>query len=91
MIGEIQTSGDKIQVNIQLIDANTEALGWGSIFTKNKDEFLDLQNEIATKLASELKGGLDVCRGSATRPKGNGEPRGSSRIPSRPPRMEQAQ
>jgi TolB-like protein len=56
--GEIQTSGDKIQVNIQLIDANTEALGWGSTFTKTKDEFLDLQNEIATQLASELKGGL---------------------------------
>jgi len=59
--GEIQTSGDKIQVNIQLIDANTEALGWGSTFTKTKDEFLDLQNEIATKLASELKGGLDAA------------------------------
>jgi len=58
--GEIQTSGDKIQVNIQLIDANTEALGWGSTFTKTKDEFLDLQNEIATQLASELKGGLDA-------------------------------
>jgi len=58
--GEIQTSGDKIQVNIQLIDANTEALGWGSTFTKTKDEFLDLQNEIATQLASELKGGLNA-------------------------------
>ncbi len=61
VIGEIQTSGDKIQVNIQLINANTEALGWGSTFTKTKDEFLDLQNEIATKLASELKGGLDAA------------------------------
>jgi TolB-like protein/Tfp pilus assembly protein PilF len=58
--GEIQTSSDKIQVNIQLINANTEALGWGSTFTKTKDEFLDLQNEIATKLAGELKGGLDA-------------------------------
>ena len=57
--GEIQTGGGNIQVNIQLINANTEALGWGSTFTKGKDEFLDLQNEIATKLASELKGGLD--------------------------------
>ena len=58
--GEIQTSGNKVQVNIQLIDANTEDLGWGSTFTKSKDEFLDLQNEIATKLASELKGELDA-------------------------------
>jgi len=59
--GEIQTSGDKVQVNIRMIDANTEALGWGSTFTKTKDEFLDLQNEIATRLASELKGGLDAA------------------------------
>ena len=59
--GEIQTSNDKIQVNIQLINANTEALGWGNTFTKTKNEFLDLQNEIATKLASELKGGLDAA------------------------------
>lgn len=58
--GEIQTSSDKVQVNIQLVNANTEALGWGSTFTKTKDEFLDLQNEIATHLASELKGGLDA-------------------------------
>ena len=57
--GEIQTSGDKVQVNIRVIDANTEALGWGSTFTKTKEQFLDLQNEIATKLARELKGGLD--------------------------------
>ena len=58
--GEIQTSGDKVQVNIRVIDANTEALGWGNTFTKTKNEFLDLQNEIATNLASELKGGLDA-------------------------------
>ena len=49
-----------MQVNIRVIDANTEALGWGSTFTKTKDEFLDLQSEIATKLAGELKGGLDA-------------------------------
>ena len=58
--GEIQTSGDKVQVNIRVINANTEALGWGSTFSKNKSDYLDLQNEIATKLASELKGGLDA-------------------------------
>jgi len=58
--GEIQTSGDKVQVNIRVINANTEALGWGSTFSKNKADYLDLQNEIATKLASELKGGLDA-------------------------------
>ena len=56
--GEIQTSSDKVQVNIRVIDANTAALGWGNTYSKAMDDFLDLQNEIATKLASELKGGL---------------------------------
>ena len=60
VIGEIQLSSDNVQVNIQMVNANTEALGWGSTFIKTKDEFLDLQNEIATQLASELKGGLDA-------------------------------
>ena len=59
--GEIQTSNDRVQVNIQLVNANTEALGWSGTFTKTKNEFLDMQNEIATKLASELKGGLDAA------------------------------
>ena len=58
--GEIQTGGGDIQVNIQLINANTEALGWGSTFMKSKDEFLSLQNEIATSLASKIKGGLQT-------------------------------
>ena len=58
--GEIQISGDKIQVNIRVIDANTAALGWGNTFTKTNNEFLDLQNEIATQLASKIKGGLDA-------------------------------
>ena len=57
--GEIQTSDEKIQVNIRVIDANTEALVWGSTFSKTKNEFLDLQNVIATQLATKLKGSLN--------------------------------
>ncbi|MBV33650.1 MAG: hypothetical protein CMK36_09495 [Porticoccaceae bacterium] len=57
--GEIQTSTEKVQVNIQLIDANTENLGWGSVFIESKNDFLDLQTVIATHLVSELKGSLD--------------------------------
>ena len=42
-----------------VIDANTEALVWGSTFSKTKNEFLDLQNVIATQLATKLKGSLN--------------------------------
>ena len=86
--GEIQTSGDKIQVNIQLIDANTEALGWGSTFTKTKDEFFDLQNEIATKARQRTQGRPRRRRGPATRPKSHRKRRGPGRVPGRSPRME---
>ena len=72
--GEIQTSSNKVQVNIQLIDANTEDLGWGSTFTKPKDDFLDLQNEIATKLASELKGELDAAEAQQLAQKATNNP-----------------
>ena len=89
--GEIQTGGDKVQVNIRVIDANTEALGWGSTFTKTKEQFLDLQNEIAIKLASELKGGLDDAESQQLAQKATEKCRGPSRIPSRSPRMEQTQ
>jgi TolB-like protein len=72
--GEIQTSSDKVQVNVQLIDANTEDLGWGSTFTKPKNDFLDLQNEIATRLASELKGELDAAEAQQLAKKATNNP-----------------
>ncbi|MDA7653229.1 TIR domain-containing protein [bacterium] len=76
--GEIQTSSNRVQVNIQLIDANTEDLGWGSTFTKSKEEFLDLQNEIATKLAGELKGGLDAAEAQQLAQKATNNPEAHS-------------
>ncbi|MGB0550870.1 MAG: TIR domain-containing protein, partial [Limisphaerales bacterium] len=72
--GEIQTSSNRVQVNIQLIDANTEDLGWGSTFTKPKNDFLDLQNEIATRLASELKGELDAAEAQQLAQKATNNP-----------------
>ena len=59
--GEILTDNEKVQVNIQLIDSNTDTLGWGSTFLDSKRNFLDLINEIATDVASELKGGLEAA------------------------------
>lgn len=73
--GEIQTSSDKVQVNIRVIDANTAALGWGNTYSKAKDDFLDLQNEIATKLASELKGGLAVAESQQLATKATANPK----------------
>ncbi|MED5495695.1 MAG: TIR domain-containing protein, partial [Verrucomicrobiota bacterium] len=56
--GTIQTGGGKVQISIRSIDSNTEEVGWSGVFDNGVDQFIDLQNQIATELATELKGGL---------------------------------
>ncbi len=56
--GTIQTGGGKVQVSIRAIDSNTEEVNWSGVFDNEVDRFIDLQNQIATELATELKGGL---------------------------------
>ena len=56
--GTIQTGGGKVQVSIRAIDSNTEEVSWSGVFDNGVDQFIDLQNQIATELATELKGGL---------------------------------
>jgi len=56
--GTIQTGGGKVQVSIRAIDSNTEEVSWSGLFDNEITQFIDLQNQIATKLATELKGGL---------------------------------
>ena len=56
--GTIQTGGGKVQVSIRAIDSNTEEVNWSGVFNNEVDQFIDLQNQIATELATELKGSL---------------------------------
>ena len=56
--GTIQTGGGKVQVSIRAIDSNTEEVSWSGVFDNEITQFIDLQNQIATDLAKELKGGL---------------------------------
>ncbi len=56
--GTIQTGGGKVQVSIRTIDSNTEEVNWSGVFDNEINQFIDLQNRIATELATELKGGL---------------------------------
>ena len=56
--GTIQTGGGKVQVSIRAIDSNTEEVSWSGVFGNEITQFIDLQNQIATELATDLKGGL---------------------------------
>ena len=59
--GTIQTGGGKVQVSIRAIDSNTEEVSWSGVFDNEITQFIDLQNQIATALATELKGGLTAA------------------------------
>ena len=56
--GTIQTGGSKVQISIRAINSNSEEVSWSGVFDNEIKKFIDLQNEIATELATELKGGL---------------------------------
>lgn len=51
MEGSVQSSGDRIRVNAQLIDATTGAHLWAERFDKLRADIFDMQDEITTRLA----------------------------------------
>jgi len=55
--GGVQRSGDKIRINIQLIDAASDQHIWASTFTRelNAKNVFVIQSEISAKIASALK------------------------------------
>ena len=51
MEGSVQSSGDRIRVNAQLIDAETGAHLWAERFDKERGDIFEMQDEITTRLA----------------------------------------
>jgi serine/threonine protein kinase/tetratricopeptide (TPR) repeat protein len=56
--GSIQKVGDRIRVNIHLIDTRTEAEIWGEYYERTLDDLFALQSELAETIASRLKATL---------------------------------
>jgi len=56
--GSIQKSGDRIRLNIRLIDTRTEAEIWGEHYDRTLDNLFTLQTELAETIASRLKATL---------------------------------
>jgi len=85
--GSIQRSGNRLRVNAQLIDAETDTQLWAARFDRDSGDLFALQNQIASQLATTLDialvaaeagrqtehpGALDyLLRGRATRLKPN--------------------
>ena len=53
--GSVQRSGERMRVNVQLIDAETGAHVWADRFDKPVAELFDMQDEIVARIANELR------------------------------------
>ena len=52
--GSVQTSGDQVRINIQLIDARTSEYIWTKTYDRYLGEFLSLQKELAEDILTEV-------------------------------------
>jgi TolB-like protein/class 3 adenylate cyclase/Flp pilus assembly protein TadD len=63
--GSVQRSGNRLRVNVQLIDAETGAHLWAERFDKPVADFFDMQDEIVANLANQL--GTELIAAEARR------------------------
>jgi tetratricopeptide (TPR) repeat protein len=56
--GSVQTGGNRLRVNVQLIDADTGGHLWADRFDKALADFFDMQDEIVARLAGVLNAQL---------------------------------
>jgi Tfp pilus assembly protein PilF len=60
MEGSVQRAGDRVRINVQLIDANTDEHLWADIYDREltTGNLFDIQSEIAQAIAAALKATL---------------------------------
>ena len=60
MEGSVQRAGDRVRINVQLIDANTDEHLWAEIYDREltTSNLFDIQSEIAKAIAGALKATL---------------------------------
>ena len=52
--GSVQKDAGKVRINIQLIDAQSDAHIWSKPFDRDLDDIFEVQSEIAIQIAAEL-------------------------------------
>jgi len=55
VLGTLQKLGERLQVNVQLVRTNDEALIWGEQFDKVRTDILSLQDAVAKQIADALR------------------------------------
>ena len=64
--GSVQRGGNRLRVNVQLIDAETGNHLWAERFDKPVADLFDMQDEIVSRLANTLNAAADCGRGAAS-------------------------
>jgi adenylate cyclase len=64
--GSVQRSGNQVRVNVQLIDAETDAHLWAERFDRDTSDLFALQDEITGRIAVALN--IELIRAEAARP-----------------------
>ncbi|MFL6504070.1 MAG: CDC27 family protein, partial [Candidatus Udaeobacter sp.] len=56
--GTVQRAGDKVRVNVQLIDAHTDSHLWAKSYDREFKHVLSVESEVAAQIADALKANL---------------------------------
>ena len=56
--GTVQRAGDKVRVNVQLIDARADAHLWANSYDRDFKDVLSVESEVAAQIADALKANL---------------------------------
>jgi TolB-like protein/Flp pilus assembly protein TadD len=56
--GAVQRAGDKVRVNVQLIDAQTDGHLWAKSYDRELRDVLSVESEVAAEIADALKANL---------------------------------
>ena len=56
--GSVQKSGNRVLINLQLIDANTDNHLWAEAYQRNLNNIFDVEGEVAEKVAAALNARL---------------------------------
>ena len=70
--GSVQRSGNRLRVNVQLIDAETSNHLWAERFDKPVADLFDMQDEIVSRLANTLN--AELIAAEARRAEGSAHP-----------------
>ena len=60
--GSVQRSGDRIRLNVRLVDASSESQTWAECYDREVEDVFLLQDELAATIAATVGGRVEVTR-----------------------------